>query len=108
MWKRKSNNTYPPWIAYEPNLLPPLELMQQEGIDILEEWLRWGEKWNMLQRFYRNISSNSAVLEIGCGLGRTAFPLRYVLSSDGSYDGFEICRNKFSGIVECVPITCDR
>ena len=36
----------------------------------------------------------SAVLEIGCGLGRIAFPLRYVLEGSGSYDGFEIVREK--------------
>jgi SAM-dependent methyltransferase len=83
-----------PWVAYEPDLLPPLDLMRQEGISVLEEWFRWAEEWSMLLRIYGGITRNSAVLEIGCGLGRTAFPLRYVLSSDGSYDGFEICHNK--------------
>lgn len=81
-------------IAYEPDLIPPLDLMRQEGIDVLEDWFRWGEVWSMLLRVYCGITSNSAVLEIGCGLGRTAFPLRYILSSDSSYDGFDICYNK--------------
>lgn len=31
-------------IAYEPELVPPLELMRQEGIDVLEEWFRRGEE----------------------------------------------------------------
>jgi hypothetical protein len=29
-------------IAYDPTLVPPLELMLPEGIDVLEEWFRWG------------------------------------------------------------------
>jgi hypothetical protein len=37
-------------IAYDPTLVPPLELMRQEGIDVLEEWFRWGEEWSMLVR----------------------------------------------------------
>lgn len=83
-----------PKIAYEPELVPPLDLMRQEGIDVLEEWFRWGEEWSMLLRIYGGIMRNSAVLEIGCGLGRIAFPLRYVLSADGSYEGFDICHDK--------------
>jgi len=81
-------------IAFDPEIVPPLDLMLQEGIDVLEEWFRWGNEWSMLLRFYGNIKSESSILEIGCGLGRTAFPLRYILSSKGSYDGFEICQNK--------------
>lgn len=84
----------PSWVTYEPDLIPPLDLLRQEGIGVLEEWLRWAEEWSMLLRVYGGITRNSAVLEIGCGLGRTAFPLRYILSEDGSYDGFEICHNK--------------
>lgn len=92
-----SNNRYeklPDWVAYEPNLVPPLKLRQQEGIEILEEWFRWAEEWSVFLRVYGNITRISNVLEIGCGLGRIAFPLRYILSSEGSYDGFEICREK--------------
>lgn len=81
-------------LSFEPDLLPPLELMQTEGIRVLEEWYRWGEEWSLLLRLYGQLSAKSAVLEIGCGLGRIAFPLRYILSTAGSYDGFEICRFK--------------
>ena len=83
-------------LTYSPALLPPLSLMRQEGIDVLEEWFRWGEEWSMLLRVYGEIARDSAVLEIGCGLGRIAFPLRFILSSEGSYDGFEICQNKIT------------
>jgi SAM-dependent methyltransferase len=81
-------------VAYDPALIPPLPLMRTEGIDVLEEWFRWGEEWSMLLRVYGGLTRRSAVLEIGCGLGRTAFPLRYLLSSEGRYDGFEIARQK--------------
>lgn len=90
----KEHKTESYQIAYEPELVPPLDLMRQEGIDVLEEWFRWGEEWSMLLRIYGQVTRSSSVLEIGCGLGRIAFPLRYVLSTDGCYEGFEICRNK--------------
>jgi SAM-dependent methyltransferase len=76
-----------PKLAYEPKLIPPLE---REGVECLEEWFRWAEEWSMLLRIYGQIRRDSDVLEIGCGLGRVAFPLRYVLSQDGTYHGFEI------------------
>jgi SAM-dependent methyltransferase len=83
-----------PWVAYEPDLMPPIALMRQEGINVLEDWFRWAEEWSLLLRLYGRLAADSRVLEIGCGLGRIAFPLRYVLSDSGSYDGFEICRHK--------------
>lgn len=83
----------PAKIAYEPKLIPPINLMRKEGIDVLEEWFRWAEEWNMLLRIYGRIKMASSVLEIGCGLGRIAFPLRYILIQ-GSYDGFDISEEK--------------
>ena len=85
---------WPSWLSYEPDLIPPRNLMQKEGIHILEEWFRWAEEWSMLLRVYGAITRTSTVMEIGCGLGRTAFPLRYLLSSNGRYEGFEICKMK--------------
>lgn len=81
-------------MAYEPELVPPPDVMAWEGIDVLEEWFRWGEEWSVLLRAYAGLGRSSAALEIGCGLGRIAFPLRYVLEDLGSYDGFEIVRRK--------------
>jgi SAM-dependent methyltransferase/predicted O-methyltransferase YrrM len=80
-------------LAYDPQLVPPIELMRTEGIDVLEEWFRWGEEWSVMLRVYGRLRASSRVLEIGCGLGRTAFPLRFLLS-EGSYDGFEIVAQK--------------
>jgi SAM-dependent methyltransferase len=82
-----------PEIAYEPDLIPPLHLMATEGVVVLEDWFRWAEEWSMILRIYGGITAQSSVLEIGCGLGRIAFPLRYILLN-GSYEGFEICRDK--------------
>lgn len=65
--------------------------MRAEGIEVMEEWFRWAEEWSVLLRVYGRITARSDVLEIGCGAGRIAFPLRYVLT-EGSYDGFDIRR----------------
>ena len=81
-------------IAYDPELVPPLPLMRTEGIDVLEDWFRWGEEWSCILRIYGGLRSNSNVLEIGCGLGRIAFPLRYALIRGGTYDGFDIAAEK--------------
>jgi len=87
---------HPEWVAYEPALVPSLEQMRTEGIEVLEEWFRWAEEWSMFMRVYGNITRASRVLEIGCGQGRIAFPLRYVLSTEGAYDGFDIDRSKIA------------
>lgn len=84
---------YPEWIAYEPSLIPPPALMREEGITILEEWFRWGEEWSMLLRSHGKLTPASDVLEIGCGLGRIAFAIRYLVRG-GTYTGFEIVRRK--------------
>jgi SAM-dependent methyltransferase len=81
-------------VAYDPDLVPPLALMRTEGIDVLEDWFRWAEEWSCILRIYGGLRSHSNVLEIGCGLGRTAFPLRYALIDGGTYDGFEIASDK--------------
>lgn len=67
--------------------------MREEGITILEEWFRWGEEWSMLLRSHGKLTPSSDVLEIGCGLGRIAFAIRYLVRQ-GTYTGFEIVRRK--------------
>jgi SAM-dependent methyltransferase len=86
-------------MAYEPQLIPPPELMLTEGINVIEEWFRWAEEWSVLLRVYGGLQQDSRVLEIGCGLGRIAFPLRYVLT-EGSYSGFDICGYKIKFLKE--------
>ena len=89
-----SEARYPEWLAYEPALVPPPELMGTEGITVLEEWFRWGEEWSLILRAYGALGRSDHVMEIGCGLGRIAFPLRYLLSADGRYLGFDITAAK--------------
>src|SRR3954451_11469379 len=91
MQQTDTSNSYE--IAYEPSLVPPLSLMATEGITVLEEWFRWGEEWSMILRMYGAMKTDSAILEIGCGLGRIAFALRYILRN-GSYEGFDIVQEK--------------
>lgn len=83
-----------PQLAYEPDLIPPLELMRQEGVEVVEDWFAWANEWSMLLRIYGGLSSTSNVLEIGCGLGRIAFALRGILTPGGTYVGFEIVPEK--------------
>src|SRR5215207_3595495 len=93
--RRELKSSWPRrYTAYDPDLLPGIPLMQQEGVEILEEWCRGGEEWTMLLRAFGGLARDSAVLEIGCGLGRVAFALRFALSPEGRYRGFEICRYK--------------
>src|SRR5262249_23674748 len=75
--------------AYEPRLLPSPTLMSEQTSPILEEWFRWAEEWSVLLRVYAGLGSTSSVLDIGCGLGRIAFPLRYVLNG-APYLGFDV------------------
>lgn len=90
----KRPDSYPDWVAYEPKLIPPLKLMGTEGIVNIEEWFRWAEEWSLILRYFGKTKRESDIMEIGCGLGRVAFPLRYILTSEGSYSGFEICKEK--------------
>ena len=80
-------------VANEPDLVPSAESMAREGVTTLEEWFRWAEEWAMILKVFGGMKKTSRVLEVGCGLGRIAYPLRYQLLS-GTYDGFDICSFK--------------
>ncbi len=95
---------WPEWVSYDPSLVPPLSRMAAEGIGVLEEWFRWGEEWSMLLRVYGGLACNSRVLEIGCGQGRVAFSLRYILSQ-GHYTGFDIEREKIGSLERGFHVT---
>jgi SAM-dependent methyltransferase len=41
-------------------------------------------------RAFAGLRSEDHVLDVGCGIGRTAIPLAAVLSGKGSYDGFDL------------------
>ena len=82
--------------AYDPDLIPPPELMRREGIDVLEEWFRWAEEWSMILRIFGGLTRQGNVLEIGCGLGRIAYALRFILTPRGTYSGFDIVAQKIA------------
>jgi SAM-dependent methyltransferase len=92
--RNEPQSAYPAWVAYDPSLVPSPEMMASEGIEVLEEWFRWGDEWSVELRAYAGLTRDSSVLEIGCGLGRIAFQLWYVLGDTGRYEGFEIGRSK--------------
>jgi SAM-dependent methyltransferase len=83
-------------LAYEPALIPPPRLMRREGVQVLEEWFHWAEEWSMVLRLFGGMTRQSTVLEVGCGLGRVAYALRFILSPDGSYYGFDIVQEKIN------------
>jgi SAM-dependent methyltransferase len=83
-------------VAYEPALIPPPKLMRREGVQVLEEWFHWPEEWSMVLRLFGGLTRQSSVLEIGCGLGRVAYALRFILTPDGSYFGFDIVKEKIN------------
>jgi len=39
---------------------------------------------------YANLKPNSAILDIGCGIGRLAIPLTRYLDANGKYEGFDV------------------
>lgn len=89
--KMNLNDKWPPaCIAYDSDLVPTADKMAEEGIPNIEEWFRWAEEWSMLLRLLGNLKPTSNVLEIGCGLGRIAFPLRFILDNRGTYVGFDL------------------
>lgn len=88
-------------LSYDADLVPPPELMRTEGINVLEEWFRWAEEWSMFLRVFGGLRRRSEVLEIGCGLGRIAFSLRFLLR-EGSYEGFDISKRKIDFLNQTV------
>jgi SAM-dependent methyltransferase len=78
--------------VHEPDLVPPPDIMAWEGIHVLEDWFRWSEEWSVLLRIYGKLACDSSVLEIGCGLGQIAYALRWMLTDQGRYEGFDVVK----------------
>lgn len=53
------------------------------------DYVTQGKKQLRHLQDYLNLSANDQVLDIGCGIGRTAYPLQKFLNAEGSYDGFD-------------------
>ena len=56
------------------------------------DYYRTGEEIVATLKEIGGLNTASRVLDIGCGLGRVAFPLARELGPDGSYDGFDAAR----------------
>jgi SAM-dependent methyltransferase len=68
--------------------LPPLRLRDVGQGD----FRRIGDELAALLVRSGNLQPGQRVLDIGCGVGRVAIPLTRLLSSGGSYDGFDIVK----------------
>ena len=56
------------------------------------DFVKQGEHQCDLLRKYTCIDPGCRVLDIGCGIGRTAVPLTAFLNSQGSYEGFDVVK----------------
>lgn len=66
---------------------PPEELIKLVG----GAYERVGEEFSGYLKKYCGLQTNHAVLDMGSGCGRIALPLTGYLSSEGRYEGLEIC-----------------
>ena len=53
------------------------------------DFLVQGKSQALILKKYLDLESTDSVLDIGCGIGRTAFALKDFISKNGSYDGFD-------------------
>lgn len=75
----------------EERVLPPPKLLKLIGSDDVNYGVIGLEFFGYLKDFAA-LSPGDRVLEVGCGVGRIAQPLRTYLAPPGSYDGFDIMR----------------
>ena len=54
------------------------------------DFLRAGQENLVLLQTYGGLTPTSAILDVGCGAGRMAWPLAQVLSPQASYTGFDV------------------
>ena len=76
-------------------LVPPRRLRGFAGDS---DFLATGAELLGLLGTHGGLRNTSRVLDVGCGIGRMARPLAGYLSTDGSYDGFDVNRD---GIAWC-------
>ncbi len=62
------------------------------------DFIRQGKKLSEHLIKYGRLNPENRVLDVGCGIGRTAIPLTQILNEKGSYEGFDVVR---SGIKWC-------
>ena len=57
------------------------------------DYIKVGERYLEHFKTLGGLLPDHAVLDIGCGIGRMAVPLTKYLSTNGTYDGFDIVKN---------------
>ena len=57
------------------------------------DFRKQGDRLLNLLKQYGNITPQSHILDVGCGIGRLAVPLTHFLDKNGRYDGFDIVKN---------------
>jgi SAM-dependent methyltransferase len=72
--------------------LPPRHLLKIIGSDD-SNYARVGQEFFVHLTDLVALSPGDRVLEVGCGVGRIAQPLRTFIAPPGSYDGFDIMRD---------------
>ena len=85
---RHSMDTDPAELIGDP-FLPPIHLRRRISHHIMG-WYRWGTEFSCYLKMYCGLNKRSHVLEIGCNVGRNAYPLRSDIGPCGSYNGFDI------------------
>lgn len=72
-----------------PRPIPPESLLGGVGPG---DWAEAGDLTVELLERHAALSPSDRVLDVGCGLGRVAWPLSRKLGPRGSYDGFDVVR----------------
>lgn len=74
------------------NLIPPLRMIMDGSISC-EQFVTIGDDiFNKFLLSRVQLLPNEKLLDVGCGIGRIARPLKRYLNKYGSYDGFDVIR----------------
>ena len=70
-------------------MVPPMRIMA-DGTESLLDYKNQGDEFKKLFIKYANLEPTSAILDLGCGIGRCAVPLTGYLHSYGQYRGLDV------------------
>jgi SAM-dependent methyltransferase len=70
-------------------MVPPMRIMA-DGTESLLDYKTIGDEYKNLFIKYANLEPTSAILDLGCGIGRCAVPLTGYLHSYGQYRGLDV------------------
>lgn len=73
--------------------MPPKSIYEQIGAEDEAGFMAAGEEFFQYFRDLCDLGQDERVLDVGCGVGRMAFPLTGYLSRRARYEGFDIYRD---------------